>query len=496
MNHKIFKQYNLISDDVNLKVNIVRAKKDFVLNYVLDVPKYEKGTAALLLTIKEQIIAESSFKTEQMLDPKFITTLKESFRTKALILLEKSVPNLSEKTRHTLVGILLQEMTGLGKIEFLLSDDDLEEIVINNSKEPVWVFHKEFGWLKTNIFIENERTIHNYASIIARRIGKQITVLKPLLDAHLITGDRANATLFPISGKGNTITIRRFKRSPYTVSNLILNKTVSSESLALVWLAMQYELNILVSGGTGSGKTTFLNVCLPFIQANHRIISIEDTREIQLPDFMQWIPLTTREPNPEGKGEVSMLDLLINSLRMRPDRIVVGEIRRQREAEVMFEAMHTGHSVYTTFHANTSSETIRRMINPPIEIPTALLEAVNLNVVMFRNRRLGVRRILEISEYIPEKGGRYSIKPNVLYRWNPSTNTVVKHSDSIRLFDELSLHTGLSQDEINKDLKEKQLVLDWMAKKNISDMTEVGRIIANYYSDKEEVLKIVYKEKK
>ncbi len=490
------KEYEIEADNVKITVRVVKRDTDFVLNYELDIPEYEKGTEALLLTMKRHIISDSSVRTDKMLDPQFISTLKEIFRKKALDILQKEVPKLDEQTRNSLAGVLLQEMVGLGKIEFLLSDDNIEEIVINQAKYPVWVYHKEFGWLKTNIVIPHEDVIHNYASIIARRIGKQITVLSPLLDAHLITGDRANATLFPISGKGNTITIRRFKRNPWTVTDLIRTQTASSESLALIWLAMQYELNILISGGTGSGKTTFLNVILPFIQPNQRIISIEDTREILLADYQHWVPLTTREANPEGKGEVSMLDLLVNSLRMRPDRIIVGEIRRQREAEVMFEAMHTGHSVYTTFHANTAAETIRRMTNPPIEVPSALLESVNLNVIMFRNRRLGVRRILEIAEYIPEKttADKFTIRPNVLYRWNPSTNTVIKQAESIRLFNELSLHTGFSQDEIQKDLKEKETVLLWMEKKGISDISSVGKIIANYYNDKKALIETIKKD--
>ena len=200
------------------------------------------------------------------------------------------------------------------------------------------------------------------------KIGKQITVLDPLLDAHLLSGDRVNSTLFPISTKGNTITIRKFRRDPWTVTDLISNKTVSSEVMATIWEAIQYEMSVVFSGGTASGKTTILGVSMPFIPPNHRIISIEDTREIFLPEYLHWVPLTTREPNPEGKGEVTMLDLLVNSLRMRPDRIVVGEIRRKEEAEVLFEAMHTGHSAYTTVHANTADETIRRLTNPPIEI--------------------------------------------------------------------------------------------------------------------------------
>ena len=360
------------------------------------------------------------------------------------------------------------------------------------------MYHKKYGWLKTNIVIESEADIQNYASIIARRVGKQITILNPLLDAHLVSGDRANATLQPISTRGNTITIRRFRRDPWTVTDFINSKTASSEAMALIWLAIEYEMNILVSGGTGSGKTSFLNVCMPFIQPNQRILSIEDTRELQLPDYLHWVPMTTREPNPEGKGGVLMLDLLVNSLRMRPDRIIVGEVRRQREAEVMFEAMHTGHSVYTTVHANTASETIRRLVNPPIEIPTTMLDAVHLNVVMFRNRRLGARRMLQLAEFVSEKSGETeeTLKPNILYRWRPAGDTIEKYSESLRLFDELNLHTGLSPAELNRELKLKKAILDWMVKFGIRDINEVGRVMAQYYMTPEDVIKAVLENKK
>jgi flagellar protein FlaI len=203
-----------------------------------------------------------------------------------------------------------------------------------------------------------------------------------------------NAILYPISTKGNTITIRKFARDPYTIVDLINIKTCDIETAVLVWLAIEYEMNVLISGGTASGKTSFLNACMPFIPPNHRVISVEDTRELMLPDFLYWTPLVKRTANPEGKGEVSMLDLLVNSLRMRPDRIILGEMRRQEEAMVLFEAMHTGHSVYATLHADSSAETISRLTNPPLSIPHNLLKAVNLNVVMFRDRRR-IRRVLK-----------------------------------------------------------------------------------------------------
>jgi flagellar protein FlaI len=210
------------------------------------------------------------------------------------------------------------------------------------------------------------------------------------------------------------------------------------------------------------------------------------------------VPLTTREPGSEGKGGVSMLDLMINSLRMRPDRIVVGEVRRQREVEVLFEAMHTGHSGYTTIHANTADQTVRRITTPPISLPISLIDIVHLNVVMFRNRRTGERYVYEISEYIPEKRGltEETVKPNSLYKYKSAQGQIVKHNESIRFFEDMSLHTGFSYNEIKKDLQEKQKILEWMVKQDIHKIDHVGRLIGDYYIDKDKVLALARKNAK
>jgi flagellar protein FlaI len=208
---------------------------------------------------------------------------------------------------------------------------------------------------------------------------------------------------------------------------------------------------------------------------------------------LHWVPLTTREANPEGKGAVTMLDLLVNSLRMRPDRIIVGEIRRKEEAEVMFEGMHTGHSVYSTVHANTAEETITRLTNPPVNIPVNMLDSVHLNVVMFRNRRLGVRRVLQVAEFILEKrgAGEQTVRANVLFRWRGNDDKIVKANESIRLMDELTLHTGLSKEKVLAQISEKQKILEWMVKFKVRDVNEVGKVVANYYKDPESVLSLV-----
>lgn len=497
---EVIESYPLNVD--NAKVNIKIEKTETGLLYSVEIPKIAIGTSSLLSEVRRELVSLTSVAVGEIIDQQSVMKIKRRFTSDAHNILRKKVPHIKEETENFLIGILLQEMLGLGKIEFLINDENLEEIVIVSSKEPVRVYHKKYGWLNTNILIETEEDINNYANIIARRVGRQINILNPLLDAHVVTGDRANAVLYPVATKGNTITIRKFSRDPWTMIDLIGNKTVSLDVVALLWLAIEFEMNVLISGGTASGKTVFLNACMPFIPPNHRIITMEDTRELTLPDFLYWTPLITRSPNPEGKGEVSMLDLLINSLRMRPDRIVLGEIRRQKEAEVLFEAMHTGHSVYATVHADTANETIRRLTNPPINIPPSMLNSVNLNIIMFRDRRQGLRRVFQVAEFIP---GKELITANIIYRWVPSKDEIIKHNESMVFFDEISRHTGMSQAEIKNNLAEKKEILAWLLKNKIRTLESFGKVMNLYYSSKDtlnsiirknDISRIVSKEKK
>ena len=243
-------------------------------------------------------------------------------------------------------------------------------------------------------------------------------------------------------------------------------------------MAVQYEMSILTSGGTASGKTSLLNALSGFIPPSQRVISIEDTKELQMPTFMHWIPMLTRLPNVENKGEVNMLDLLVNSLRMRPDRIIVGEIRRQNEAEVLFEAIHTGHSVYATVHADNVEETVTRLINPPINISKTLLPAISLIATMWRNRRTGIRRILQIAEINKDSS------TNVLLQRDIRSDKLNWQGKSKTFLPSLMEQTGLNNQEIRKSLQEKESILKWMVKKKIDTVDGVGKVMANYYTNK------------
>ncbi len=494
-NTETIDSYSISSEDLTVGVTIKGYNKHAVYYHIV-IPQLSKATLALLDEVRKDLIIEIKVTVEEMLDPRTIEKTKEKFRVRASSLLDEKI-KLEPHVKKILIGLLMNEMLGLGEIEFLLSDIMLEEIVVPDSTEPVKVYHKKYGWLETDITIKSEEQIINYATIIARRAGRQISVLNPILDAHLVTGDRANAVLYPVATKGNTITIRKFARDPWTIIDFINNNTITAKIAALLWLSIQYEMTVLVSGGTGSGKTSLLNVMMPFIPFNQRIITIEQTRELQLPSFLHWIPLVTRLPNPEGKGEVTMLDLLINSLRMRPDRIVLGEIRRKEEAEVLFEAIHTGHSVYATVHADTLNETIKRLVNPPISVPENLLESVNLCVTMFRDRRKNIRRIYQVGEFVSgEESEGVSIRPNIMFRYKPDDDKVVPHAKSLVLFDNINRITGMSMQEINRDLIEKEEILTTMAKKGIRSLEEVGKIIYEYYINKDSALKMLKESKK
>ncbi|MFH1291252.1 MAG: ATPase, T2SS/T4P/T4SS family [archaeon] len=476
----------VITSAKSIDINVEIKKDETRTTYNLKVPEINLATKVLLEDIRNDLITATTVGMREIVDPNAVDAIREKFVKEAEDLLERKIPTLAPETKKILVNKLMQDMLGLGEIEFLINDSNLEEIVIPSSKEPIMIFHKKYGWLPTNLTINREDEIINYSNITARRVGRQITVLSPLLDAHLVSGDRVNAVLYPISTKGNTITIRRFARDPYTIVDLIENKTCDLGVAALLWLAVEYEMNVIISGGTASGKTVLLNACMPFIPPNHRVISVEDTRELMLPEFLYWTPLVTRSANPEGKGAITMLDLLVNSLRMRPDRIVLGEMRRKEEAMVLFEAMHTGHSVYATMHANSATETISRLINPPLSIPANLLNAVNLNVVMFRDRRKGIRRVFQVAEF-NTSGDR--AEANIIYRWIPEVDKIIKHSESSRFFEEISKNTGMTQAELEKNLEEKRHIITWLMKNKIRSLKNFGKVMNHYYSNKDNLLK-------
>src|SRR3989344_3176564 len=419
-------KYTYYSGNIPVIITIEDNKEEFTLTYNIAIAAISESTEVLLNKIRDELITKSGIRLEEAADAKRSESVKTKFKDTINYLLSRYLPDIGEKTKDFLITYLMHKSLGLGKIELLL-------------------------------------------------------------DAHLETGERINATLTPISTKGNTITLRKFNVKPITITNMLQEKTISLSAGALLWMGVEYELSALVSGGTASGKTTFLNSLCGFFPPNQRIISIEDTRELILQKYLHWIPMSTREPNIEGKGEISMLDLTINSLRMRPDRIVVGEIRRQREAETLFEAMHTGHSVYATLHANDTEETLNRLLTPPISVPRSSLPAISMIIILYRNRRTGIRRVFQVSEVKKDANAK------VLMQYDLRKDNMFTINKSERLMPELQTQTGFTAQEINQDLREKSIILSWLAKKKIDGVDDIGKIIATYYRDKTRALELIKK---
>lgn len=454
--------------------------------YYAELPSVSEYTRAYFDYLQDEIAKEMPPEATGLFGSKTAESSVDRYKLVEEKLASELQP--SERDLPLLSGMIMRGMYGLGDLDVLMADEWIEEIIINKGDEPVGIYHRKYGWISTNIFLGNDDDTANLSSLISRRAGRQINVLTPLLDAQLSTGDRVNATMSPISSAGNTITIRKFSRNPWSLVSLSCGptRTLSVEMAAMIWQAVHYELNVIIGGGTASGKTSILNSVISLIQPHHRLITIEDTREL-LPAKYQWnwVPLVSRSANQENKGEVTILDLMINSLRMRPDRIILGEIRRKEEAEVLFEAMHTGHSVLSTVHADSGLQLLNRLIEPPIEIPPNELEAVNLIVMQYRDRRKNLRRTLEISEVIPSQE-----KPelNHIYMWRPRTDTheFVKHPT--RYYEQLNMHTGMIEREIIEDQKNKAKIIRWMNDWKVISVDAVGSVMQAYYSDEATVV--------
>ncbi len=481
---KVLAEYNLDAHGTTVMVQIIESK-DFVPLYNVTFPGIGDATKLLVMSLRSELTAMVPIDPARLEDKRYLTALNVKYLDAGSILIDKYVPGTSSETKKLLTSYIVNMMLGLADLEALLADENLEEIAVNGAKDYIWVFHKDLGWCKTNMKPASDNAIYDQASAIGRRIGREINNLSPLMDAELADGSRVNATLYPVSQGGNTITIRKFSKNPWTMTAMIKNGTLSIELASLVWLCIQNEISLLFSGGTASGKTSFLNACSMFFPATRRIISIEETRELQLPGFAQWIPMVSRGPNPEGKGEITLYRLMVNALRQRPDIMLIGEVRTEKDAETLFEAIHTGHSVYGTVHADNAQDTIVRMTNPPIAVPKITMNALGAIVCLFRHRTKGIRRVLEVGEVLTTGD------VNVLYKWNILNDKYSQISEMTRLLETFTLYGGLTKKDMIDDIAEKNTVLDWMVRNSITTIDEAGFVVANYYRHKEKVLQLV-----
>ena len=344
---------------------------DIIPQYEIINQNYTSEEKILLKEIRENLVdlAISTGETFQENDENLLNNIKSFLFERIEETLENN--DVSNEYLDNLSRKLLRDITGYGEIDPLIQDDDLEEIMIIGINKPVFVYHRKYGMMKTNITFKDEQELIDLIDGIARQINRRIDQESPILDGRLLDGSRINATIPPISADGPSLTIRKFRKDPFTIIDLINSKTISIELAAFFWLCFDglgvKSANAIISGGTSSGKTTTLNALSAFINPSERIITIEDTLELQIP-HEHVIRMETRPANVENKGELTMNDLVKNSLRQRPDRIIVGEVRAE-EAITLFTALNTGHSGFGTLHSNDARETITRLTNKPMSVP-------------------------------------------------------------------------------------------------------------------------------
>lgn len=464
------------------------------------VTKDPNAKGGLQYTIIEPTLSETDKKNFEIIKKLLITELSVSLseiKTKhsAEMKLTKKISHLIKKYNLEIPSKNLSKITYyairdfiyLGKIEPLMRDHMVEEISCDGTNIPLYIWHREFESIPTNILFETDKELNNFARKVSYVCGKHVSMANPIVDAALPDGSRINLTLgHEITKRGSTFTIRRFRADPITVVDLIKFQTMSADIAAYLWYVAEKNSTMLVAGGTASGKTTALNALASFIRPGQKIVTIEDTQELNLP-HENWIPAVSRQNFTDGQiGEINQYDLLRAALRQRPDIIIVGETRG-REAYTLFQAMATGHGGFSSIHADSVEATLTRLASSPMDIPKTLiantLDLIYLQLKL-RVKDKSVRRVIQISEIagLDERTGE--IRTHEIFKWDPHTDTHTYGGNSIVL-NKIKERHGESDEQINYELSKRKLAIEWMVKNNIREHKEVSNNIREFYADPE-----------
>ncbi len=388
----------------------------------------------------------------------------------------------------------IEERLGLGRITSLLAMERLEEVMVIGRNAPVYVYDKKNGMVKTSIFLD-EKEAEKIIKRIADYSGRVVNSENPLLDGRLPDGSRVNATLTGVTPRGPTITIRKFSSKSFTIVDLINFGTFTSSLVAFLWLSIEgmervKPANILVIGGTASGKTTTLNALSVFIPLKERVVTIEDTLEVRLM-HEHWIPMETKPPEHEGAHEVTMDELLKNALRMRPDRILVGEVRA-KEALTLFTAMNTGHEgTMATLHANSGREALSRIQSHPMNVPDIMVPSLDIMVVQNRQIKKGKlqRKVTEVLEIAGKEGDVFGT--NTLFKYDPKTGKIEEGILNGRIIHELSALTGYTISQIDQEIDRRKTIIDAMVEADLNQ-EKIYEIIQTYYEDYDKAIDMIH----
>ena len=461
--------------------------------YEVTEPKLLEEEEELLDVLKE-ILVESLELLEDATPP-----AKEQYLRRVVDgLLRELGVELHSVSKERVMYYLFRDFIRFGPIDVTMIDTQVEDISCDGVGVPFYIYHRKYGSIPSNLKFDTAEELDSFVVWLAQRCGKHISVALPMLDATVPDGSRLQATLGThVTKRGSSFTIRRFRENPFSPLDLVRFKTMSPEMTAYLWLAIENGQSMLICGGTASGKTTTLNAILLFIPPQMKIVSIEDTRELNLP-HENWVPLLTRAgfggrsaSTGKAAGEIDMFDLLTAALRQRPQYLMVGEVRGP-EAFVVFQAMATGKSAYTTFHADDVQAMVHRLENDPINLPRALVAALDI-VLLQAQVKVGTdmtRRVKALIEVVGTDPESNELITNSAYTWNPADDTF-NYSGHSYVYEKISLARNWTQKRMEQEVKRRLDIFEYMKRTNVQNYRDVAKIVSAYYKDPEGMIKIV-----
>ncbi|PSP81665.1 pilus assembly protein [Halobacteriales archaeon QS_4_69_225] len=388
---------------------------------------------------------------------------------------------------------LMRDFVHLGPIEPIMRDPNIEDVSCDGVGIPVYVYHTEHRDMPTNIAFEKQQ-LSSFALRLAQRAGEQVSVSEPLMDGTLPDGSRVQLTFgSDVATRGSNFTIRKFATIPFTPVDLIQSGTFSTEQMAYFWLAIENNRSLIFSGGTGSGKTTSMNAVSMFVPEDAKVVSIEDTREITLPHD-NWIQSLTRESiTSEGRGEVSMYELLQAALRQRPEYLLVGEIRtEQNVAFTFFQAIGTGHTAYTTIHAESVEGVLNRLENQPLNVPTQMV--LELDIISIQKQTFmdgdRVRRNDGVTEILPSGDAEDAIRAIDIFA-RDADEDIIQRVNNSQVLQDIADDRGWSGRRLAEELRKRREFLQYLVDNDISDYQDVTSAIHMFGNDQETLLEQV-----
>jgi flagellar protein FlaI len=395
--------------------------------------------------------------------------------------------SLETSTLYKLQYFLIRNFIGWSRIDPLMKDTHLEDISCDGNKIPLFLYHRTYRNIKTNIAFESD-VLNSLAITLAQRSGKHISTGSPMIDATLPEGSRLQLTLgTEVTTRGTSFTIRKFREEPFSPVELMENGTFYADALVYFWLAIENNKSLLFIGGTASGKTTSLNAVSLFIPPVAKVVSIEDTREITL-YHDNWIASVTRQALSEGGNAITMFDLLKAAMRQRPEFILVGEVRGV-EAQTLFQAMNTGHTTFSTMHAGSVDAAIHRLESEPLNVPRNMVQALNIISVQAlvyhgieRVRR--VQEIVEIAGIDPSTG---NLRVNTVFTYDPVRDRF-SFTGRSQIYSDIAEKRGWTREQLESEIQLRKKVLEEMKAQGIKDYISVATLFHAYNIDPGNVL--------